>query len=122
MQIQKSTSHAHVEWIELNNDGIMHECAILKTDARGNRLFLQINHLDNIDKGRLAQVLMDRNARNMELWDIMQQKTLGNGINALAYFHQYVKVLTANEKVLDPKSGQVGAAVQTGVFNINQEK
>jgi hypothetical protein len=117
MQIVKSPTHPHIEWIEIDNDGILHECAILKMDAEGNRVFFQVNHCDTIDKGRLGQILADRNARTMELWDLMVNKTLNNGINALAYFHQYAKVLTHNGKVLDPKSGQVGA-LQTGTIKM----
>lgn len=116
MQIVKSNTHAHVEWIELHEDGIMHECAILKTDAAGNKLFFQLNHLDRIDRDRLAMILADRNIRSFELWDIMSGRTLGNGCNALAYFHQYAKLLTANHKILDPKTGQMGA-MATGVVN-----
>lgn len=112
----KSPQHPHVEWIELNDDGILHECAVLKEDPQGNKLYFPVNHLDEIDRKRLAGILMDRNARNFELWDLMAQKTLGNGMNALAYFHQYVKVLTANGKILDPKAGQVGIPL-TGTVN-----
>lgn len=116
MQVQKSAHHAHVEWIELHNDQVLHECAILKTNPDGAKLFFPINHLDEIDKKRLAGILADRNARQLELWDLMQQKTLGNGINALVYFHQFVKQLTQGGKVIDPRSGQVGM-VQTGTVN-----
>ena len=103
-----SNEYPHVEWIELNNDGILHECAILKRDGLGNILFFKTNDLDEIDKRRLAGILMDRNARSFELWDLMTQKTLGNGMNALAYFHQLVRQLIPNGKVLDPRSGQMG--------------
>lgn len=120
MQVHKSQDYAHVEWIELNSDGIMHECAVLKTDRSGNKLFLQLKHLDNIDRIRLATILMDRNAGTLELWDLMQQKTLKNGMNALSYFHQYVKVLTNNGKILDPKGGQAGAT--GGSVNLNTEQ
>jgi hypothetical protein len=40
----------------------------------------------------------------------MANKTLGNGMNALNYFNQLVKVITPNGKILDPKSGQIGIA------------
>lgn len=113
----KSANWTHVEWIELNNDGILHECAILKRDQLGNVLFFKTNDLDDIDKRRLANILADRNARNFALWDLMAQKTLGNGVNALAYFHQLVRQLTPNGKVLDPRAGQVGGAV-TGTHTL----
>ena len=85
---QASPDHPHIHWLELHADGILHECAVLKRDANGSLLYFQINHLDQIDKTRLVSLLMDRNARTTELWDIAANKTLGNGVNALAYFHQ----------------------------------
>jgi hypothetical protein len=107
-RVHKSPEHPHIEWIELNGDGIMHECAVMKRDATGNVLYFRTNDLDQIDKRRLAGIIMDRNARTMELWDLMANKTLGNGMNALVYFSQLVKQLTTNGKILDPKAGQVG--------------
>ena len=109
-RIQKSTEHPHIEWIELHADGILHECAVLKRDGLGNVFYFKTNSLDTIDKQRLAAILSDRNANNFELWDLMSHRTLGNGVNALAYFHQLVKVLTPNGKTVDPQSGQVGVA------------
>jgi hypothetical protein len=111
-----SPQHAHIEWLELNKDNMLHECAIMRRDERGNVFFFQVNQLDQIDQRRLAQLLADRNARQFELWDLMAQKTLGNGMNALAYFHQLVKVLTPSGRVMDPRSGVMGAPV-TGVVN-----
>lgn len=115
---QASREYPHIEWLELNGDGIMHECAVMKRDGAGNVLFIKTNDLDDIDRRRLAGILMDRNATNFELWDLMAQKTLGNGMNALAYFNQLVKVITANGKVLDPKSGQIGVT-PSGSVNTN---
>ena len=112
-QVRKSAEFPHIEWIELNNDGILHECAVMKRDAQGNVLFFKTNDLDSIDKRRLSGILADRNARNFELYDLMANKTLGNGVNALIYFSQLVRQLTVNGKILDPRSGQVGANVGT---------
>lgn len=108
-KVQKSREYPHIEWLELHSDGIMHECAVMRRSPDGNLLFFKTNDLDDIDRRRLAGILSDRNANNFELWDLMSQKTLGNGMNALAYFNQLVKLLTPNGKVLDPKSGQVGS-------------
>lgn len=102
----------HIAWIDLYGDGVLHECAVMRTKADGNILFFQVNALDEIDRRRLAGILATRNANNFELWDLMSQKTLGNGVNALSYFHQLVKVLSPAGKILDPRSGQVGAAVR----------
>lgn len=107
-QAQKSPEYPHIEWLELHGDGIMHECAVMKRTGDGSVLFFKTNDLDSIDKRRLAGILMDRNARNFELWDLMANKTLGNGVNALVYFSQLVRQLMTNGKILDPRSGQVG--------------
>lgn len=107
-RIEQSREYPHIAWIDLHQDGILHECAVLKQNADGNILFFAVNNLDEIDRRRLSGILMDRNAQNFELWDLMAQKTLGNGVNALAYFHQLVKVLSPSGKIMDPKSGQVG--------------
>ena len=111
---ENSKEFPHIEWLELHSDGILYECVIMRKDNSGNILFFKTNDLDDIDKRRLALILADRNARNFELWDLMAQKTLGNGQNALAYFHQLVRQLAPNGKVMDPKSGQMGSNVLTG--------
>ena len=117
-RVEKSRDYHHIFWIELYGDGILHECAVLKRDGNGSVFFFQTNHLDEIDKKRLASLLMDRNAATVELWDIAANRTLGNGVNALVYFHQLAKILTPNGKILDPRSGQVGT-VSTGSVNLN---
>lgn len=115
---QASKQYPHIEWLELLGDGILHECAVMKRDGYGNVLFFKTNDLDDIDKRRLAGILMDRNARSFELWDLMMNKTLGNGVNALTYFNQLVRQLTPAGKVLDPRSGQM-AGTQAGTINTN---
>lgn len=112
-QSTKSPTHNHVEWIELHGDGVLHECAVMKRDAVGNVFLFETNKLDAIDRRRLAEILMDRNAERVELWDLMANKTLGNGVNGLAYFHQLVRILTPQGKIVDPKTGQVGMAMGT---------
>ena len=110
---QKSREYPHVEWLELHQDGILHECAIMSRTSDGNVLFIRTNDLDEIDRRRIAGILADRNAGHFELWELMSQKLLGNGMNALTYFNQLVRLLTPNGVVMDPKSGQVG----TGAVN-----
>lgn len=106
--IKASGEYPHVAWIDLSGDGVLHECAIMRREQNGNILYFKTNDLDSIDKRRLVGILMDRNARNFPLWDLMAQKTLGNGVNALTYFHQLVKQLTPTGKTIDPRAGQVG--------------
>lgn len=119
-RFEKSAHHPHIEWIELNKDGILHECAVMKRDANGNVFYFKTNSLDSIDRQRLASIVADRNAGNLELWDLMSQRTLGNGMNALAYFHQLVRILAPNGKTIDPRQGQVGVAVASGTVQAEQ--
>lgn len=105
---QPSRDFPHVEWLELYGDKILHECVIMKRMADGSVLFFRTNDLDLYDKRRISDILSDRNARSMELWDLMSNRMLNNGVNALAYFNQLVRMLAPNGKVIDPKSGQAG--------------
>jgi len=100
----------HVEWLDLNGNNVLVECAIMRTDAQGGKMFIQLNRLDAIDKQRIAKILTNRNAEAFELWDLMSQITLGNGENALKYFHQMVKVFTPAGAVITPTAGQIGVA------------
>ena len=109
MQVQK-TAVPHVEWIELHGDGLMHECAIMKRDANGNTHYIEIAKLDKIDKSRLSRILNSRNALHMELWNLMGDVTLNNGVNALEYFHQLVRVISPQGVIYNPRTGVVGAA------------
>lgn len=102
----------HVEWMDLENTGILTEIAVMKRDTNGNIYFIRLDALDNIDKQRIAKIITNRNAPMYELWDLMSNITLGNGINALTYFHQLVKVRTPNGKVMKPRVGQMGARVR----------
>jgi len=98
----------HLFWIDLANDGIYTECAVMKKDGLGNIYFFPLNALDKIDKGRLARILSNRNANTFELWDLMSQITLNNGVNALTYFHQLVELITPNGKRMRPREGVIG--------------
>lgn len=107
----------HVQWIDLNNDGILVECAVVKHDSVGNVHYIDLSSLDQVDASRMARLVQNRNAHNFPLWDLMSQTTLNNGINALDYFHQMVKVLSPDGVVYQPKRGVMGV----GRFNSNQE-
>lgn len=111
MRVEK-TDVPHVEWLELHGDGLMHECAIMKRDAQGNTHFIEVGKLDRIDKSRLSRILGNRNASSMELWNLMSDITLNNGVNALTYFHQLVRVVSANGTIYNPRSGVVGTSVR----------
>jgi len=112
IQVIDSPEYKHVKWIELS-PGVMSECAVMKTDENGNIYFFELASLDNVDKRRIFKILTNRHAAQHELWDLMSQNTLGNGMNALNYFHQLVKIVTPDGKVLNPRAGQIGRAATT---------
>jgi len=101
----------HINWIDLQGDGTVVECAVMREDRQGNVSYLQIDKLDNVDKQRLMKILRTRNIENMELWDAMSTVTLGNGLNALKYFHQLVRVITPNGQIMKPQVGKQGVVL-----------
>lgn len=98
----------HIFWIDLKSDGVYTECAVMKKDQFDNVYYFPLTALDNIDKRRLQRILTNRNATHFELWDLMSNITLNNGVNALTYFHQLVQVLTPGGQVMNPRTGVVG--------------
>lgn len=101
-------NHPHIEWVDIRQNGVMVECAIMKIDANGNRYYFEVGPLDGIDKRRLLKIITNRNANSFPLWDLMSQITLNNGVNALEYFHQLVRVLTPSGQIINPRSGETG--------------
>lgn len=105
------TNIPHVVRIDLNNDGMAHECAIVKKDKFGNIIYLKISELDSIDRERIGKVLQSRFADQLPLWDLLSQTTLKNGLNALEYFHQLVKGINVDGKSFIPRIGVTGYSV-----------
>lgn len=101
----------HIEWIDLRQNGVLVECAVMKRDRNGNIYFIQTNVLDNTDRRRLGRILSNRNAKQFALWDLMSNITLNNGVNALEYFHQLVKVITPSGVISNPRSGEIGTGI-----------
>lgn len=104
------TDIPHVVRMDLDDDGVTHECAIVKQDQFGNVIYLKISDMDMIDRERLSKVLMSRFASNLPLWDLLSQTTLKNGINALNYFHQLVKGINGEGDHFVPRIGTAGYA------------
>ena len=101
----------HIYWIDIKGDGMFTECAVMKRDKLGNIFFFPVKSLDKIDKDRLSKIVQNRNAKTFELWDLMSTITLNNGVNALAYFHQLVEMLTPTGKRIRPQEGVVGTGM-----------
>ena len=109
----------HVSWLDLSNNGTLTEAAVVREDQNGNVYFFELNKLDGIDRQRFFNIITKRHAGQFPLWDLLSQHTLGNGMNALDYFHQMVKIQTSSGSIIDPKSGVVG--VRSGVMQVAPE-
>lgn len=105
----KDSKYPHIKWLDLKDDGVMTECAIMRVDESNNDVyFFPLTGLDDIDKKRLFDIVTSRNATMFELWDLMKNTTLKNGVNALHYFHQLVKIRTDSGRVIDIVTGRRG--------------
>jgi hypothetical protein len=99
-----------MEWIDIEKNGVLTECAVMKKLNNGDVYFFPIAALDDIDKRRLLSIITGKNASLYnELWQLLEQHTLGNGVNAMSYFNQLVKVLTASGQILPFGGGRIGS-------------
>lgn len=93
-------TYQHVQHIDLYGNGILHEVVVVKEEINGDIHFIQTSILDEIDLVRLRLILDKRDSHLYPMWDLMSQTTLKNGMNALEYFHQLVKIKTAAGPIL----------------------
>jgi len=107
----------HIFWIDLRQDGTFTECAVMKRDKLGNVFYFPLTAIDDIDKKRLHKIVTNRNAVHFELWDLMSNITLNNGVNALSYFHQLVRVMTPAGQSRRPQEGVVGINARDGTID-----
>lgn len=110
---QWSDTHAHIAWADLHNNGVLVEIAVIALDQKNGDLhFIKIAGLDNVDKERLVKIIQKRDAANYPLWDLMSMSTLKNGMNALEYFNQLIKVRSVSGQIFTPNAGKMGAGVR----------
>ncbi len=111
--VAKHETLPHVEWVDLHANGVAIEVIVMKRDKRNNDLyFIKTEDLDQIDRNRISAILRKRDADRYELWDLLDNTILGNGENALDFFHQLVKVRTASGQILIPGAGKAGIALR----------
>lgn len=109
-----------IQYLDLNRNGVAVEVTVVKhfevgKDESGKpqyeTWFIRNEELDNIDRQRLLEVLQKSARVNdfQPLYETLADVTLGNGVNALDYFHQYVKVLYPSGVIKKPKIGNVAS-------------
>lgn len=116
----RKTSFHHIYFYDKHGDGRMIEIALVKAERSGGPAgrmttirYIDVNLLDNVDKGRLKTIVMNVHADKYELWDLMSQNTLNNGKNALDYFHQ----LTVEER----GPGSINTQMGGGLASVRRE-
>lgn len=102
-----SRSVPHVAQADIEGNGVGVAIAVVAIDDNNQDLhYIRLDRLDEIDLRRLTQILQSRDSARWALWDLLSQRTLLNGMNALNFFHQLVRVRTI--------SGQNTSASGTG--------
>lgn len=115
-------TYQHYVSMDLYGNGVAHDILLMREDTEvGDVYFIKVEDLDEIDKARIRQILNRRNANTMPLWDVMSQVTLKNGMNALTYFHQLVKVRTASGQIINPSTARRGMR-QAPAYQTPQQK
>jgi hypothetical protein len=104
----KPGKYPHTGWVDISGKGVWTEVAVMSVDQGGSLHFFPLTALDRIDRQRFFNIITSRVAGSFPLYDLCAQTTLGNGVNALTYFQQLVKVLTVSGQVLEPRVGQRG--------------
>jgi hypothetical protein len=99
------TSLPHIFLCDIEGTGLLKEIAVVKKFNDGTINYIDIDPLHPIDKARLKKIVSSPHADKYELWDLMSQSRLSNGMNALDFFH------TNCVKVKRPKGarGAVGS-------------
>lgn len=108
--VLKASKYNHIYWADLNNNGTQQEIAVVAKDEIGNVWYIPLNAMDLTDKRRMFKLVTDRQAMILPLYEVMANTMLGNGVNALTYFHQLVKLRTPSGQILVPTPGVIGTA------------
>lgn len=112
------TSLHHIYNFDIKGDGRFREVAVVKmvknqSGSVQSVYYIDVQLLDNVDKGRVKQAVTGVHADKYELWDLLSQIRLNNGKNALDYFHQLTRV--------EHGAGAVNTQMGGGLANIAVE-
>lgn len=89
---KRKTNTEYIYLIDWYDDGIFREFALVKEAEDGTLFGIEVAKLHPIDKGRLKKFITGTHAGKYELWELLSQGRLANGVNALDFFHSnYVK-------------------------------
>lgn len=106
------SNYRQIKFIDIKNNGIMEECAVMKIFENGDIAFIPIANLDMTDKQRLLKVISSEYGHMFDLHELLKNSTLKNGMNGLEYFQQLVKVLTPSGQIIDVSANRRGAIIK----------
>lgn len=99
----------HVKGLRVSKEkNVYRECVVLAEAPNGDIFFIPVTELDEVDQLRMRNILDQPTTDSQHLWEAMASYTLLNGVNALEYFNQLTKILTADGDVLAFTSGYRG--------------
>lgn len=91
--VLKPTTLKHIFLCDIDDSGLLKEVAVMKKFGDGSIFYIDVDPLHPIDKARLKRIITSSHADKYELWELMAQAKLSNGMNALDFFHaNFVKV------------------------------
>ena len=105
----KPTRLPHVFHCDIDDSGLLKEIAVLKKYKDGSIYYIDIDPLHKIDKIRLKKIISSQHADKYELWELLSQNRLSNGMNALDFFH------TNCVKIKRPKGARAATGSLTDV-------
>lgn len=118
----RDSNYPHIKFIDLDNDGVMKECALMHVFDNGDIAYIPITSLDAIDRNRLLKIVTSDHATMFELHELMKNHTLKNGMNALEYFHQLVEKRTATGQKIGAAQRGIGSNVAHQNVNVQQKQ
>jgi hypothetical protein len=90
---KKATNLNHIFLIDIDDSGLLRECAVLNEFPDGSIAYVIIDTLHPIDKARIKKVVTSQHADKYPLFELLSQARFSNGLNGLDYIHSnFVKM------------------------------
>lgn len=104
----------HIAEADIEGNGVGIAIAVVGINPSNKDLmYIRLDRLDQIDLRRLTQILQSRDSARWPLWDLLLQRTLPNGQNAMDFFHQLVRVRTVSGITAGIPGNTVGGTGQS---------
>jgi len=90
---KKATNLKHIFLIDIDDTGLLRECAVVNEFDDGSLAYILIDTLHPIDKARLKKVVTSQHADKYPLYELLSHAKFSNGLNGLDYMHtNFVKM------------------------------